>query len=78
MDFSTGDLAREFHDADLYFQRAVVVAEYAEILKHSYWAEESSLDHVYREALRIFEEMPREHDMEEFVDLVGDALRLSE
>jgi Ca-activated chloride channel family protein len=77
-DFSTGDLAREFHDADLYFQRAVVVAEYAEILKHSYWAEESSLDHVYREALRIFEEMPRERDMEEFVDLVRTAVQLGE
>ena len=77
-DFSTGDLAYEFEDADLYFQRAVVVAEYAEILKHSYWAEESSLDHVYREAMRIYEEMPRERDMEEFVNLVGDALRLAE
>jgi Ca-activated chloride channel family protein len=77
-DFYTEDLAREFEDADLYFQRAVVVAEYAEILKHSYWAEESSLDHVCREAMRIYEEMPRERDMEEFVDLVGSALRLSE
>jgi Ca-activated chloride channel family protein len=77
-DFSTEDLAYEFEDADLYFQRAVVVAEYAEILKHSYWAEESTLDHVYREAMRIYEEMPRERDMEEFLDLVGDALRLSE
>jgi len=77
-DFSTEDLAYEFDRADLYFQRAVVVAEYAEILKHSYWAEESSLDAVYREALRIYEEMPRERDMEEFVDLVGQALRYSE
>ena len=77
-DFYTGDLAREFEDADLYFQRGVVVAEYAEILKHSYWAEASTLDDVYRDATRIYEEMPRERDMEEFVDLVGDALRLSE
>src|SRR6185503_4226256 len=77
-DFSTEDLAYEFDRADLYFQRAVVVAEYAEILKHSYWAEESTLDHVYREAMRIYEEMPRERDMEEFVDLVGRALRYSE
>jgi Ca-activated chloride channel homolog len=77
-DFSTGDLAREFEGADLYFQRAVVVAEYAEILKHSYWAEGSTLDAVYREASRIYESMPRERDMEEFVDLVGQALRLSE
>ena len=77
-EFHTGELAYEFEYADPYFQRSVIVAEYAEILKHSYWAEESSLDHVYREAVRIYEEMPRERDMEEFVDLVGLALRLSE
>lgn len=77
-DFYTGDLAREFEDAALYFQRAVVVAEYAEILKESYWAEGSSLDEVYREAVRISEYMPRERDMEEFVHLVGSALRFFE
>jgi Ca-activated chloride channel family protein len=77
-DFSTEDLAYEFDRADLYFQRAVVVAEYAEVLKHSYWAEGSTLDDIYREALRIYEEMPRERDMEEFVNLVGDAIRYSE
>ena len=74
-DFQTADLARDFEDADLYFQRAVVVAEYAEILKQSYWAEDGSLDAVYREASRIYESMPRERDMEEFVDLVRDAIQ---
>jgi Ca-activated chloride channel homolog len=77
-DIETGDLEREFQDADVYFQRAVVVAEYAEILKQSYWAEGSSLYDVYREAQRILEELPRERDMDEFVDLVGQALQLSE
>ena len=77
-DFSTEDLARSFDRSDVYFQRAVVVAEYAEILKQSYWAENSSLDQVDREAQRIYEIMPRERDMEEFVDLVGKASRLNE
>jgi len=77
-DFYTEDLARSFDRADVYFQRAVVVAEYAEILKDSYWAEDSSLNTVYREAQRIYEIMPRERDMEEFVDLVGKALRLND
>lgn len=77
-DLYADELVREFEDADLYFQRAVIVAEYAEILKQSYWAEESSLDAVYREALRLYEWMPRERDMEEFVDLVETALRYSE
>jgi Ca-activated chloride channel homolog len=77
-DFYADQLAGDFREADVYFQRAVVVAEYAEILKHSYWAEDGSLDHVYREAQRIYDSMPRERDMEEFVDLVGKALRYSE
>jgi Ca-activated chloride channel homolog len=77
-DFYTEELAREFEDADLYFQRAVVVAEYAEILKDIYWAEDGSLNAVYSEASRIYEEMPRERDMEEFVDLVDQALQYSE
>lgn len=74
----SNDLAREFDEADVYFQRAVVVAEFAEIIKGSYWAEESSLDDVYREALRLYEWMPRERDMEEFVELVDAALEYAE
>jgi len=77
-DMYSDQLARDLEDANVYFQRAVVVAEYAEILKESYWAEESSLDEVYREAQRLYEWMPRERDMEEFVDLVKAALRYSE
>lgn len=77
-DFNTDDLARSFEHADVYFQRDVVVAEYAEILKKSYWAQNDSLSAVYNEASRIYESMPREHDMEEFVNLVGQASRLSE
>jgi Ca-activated chloride channel family protein len=77
-DFNTEELAYEFESADLYFQRAVVVAEFAEILKQSYWAEGSSLSAVYHVAKRIFEAMPRERDMEELVDLIRQALQLSE
>jgi len=77
-DFYTEDLARTFDRADVYFQRAVVVAEYAEILKKSYWAEDGSLAQVYREAQRIYEIMPRERDMEELVDLIGKAMRMND
>ena len=77
-DFYADQLARDFREADIYFQRAVVVAEYAEILKQSYWAEDGSLNTVYREAMRIYDSMPRERDMEEFVDLVGRALQYYE
>ncbi|MFN8382773.1 MAG: von Willebrand factor type A domain-containing protein [Anaerolineales bacterium] len=75
-DYDTSQIASNFEDADPYFQRAVVVAEYAEILKGSYWAEESSMDNVYDEARRIGEYMYRDDAMEEFVDLVREARRL--
>ena len=74
-DIYAGDFSRDFHDADPYFQRAVVVAEFAEILGESYWAQDSDLDEVYDEARWLEEYFPREDDMEEFVDLVKQARR---
>jgi Ca-activated chloride channel family protein len=75
-DFNTEQLAGDFVEASPYFQRAVIVAEYAEILKHSYWAEESSLGYVYREAKRVNELLPRDEDMDEFMDLIRRASRM--
>jgi Ca-activated chloride channel family protein len=75
-DFDVNQLASEFREADPYFQLAVVVAEYAEILKESYWAEESSLRDVYREAERIQETLYEDEMMREFVDLVRRASKL--
>ena len=75
-DFDTGQMAYDFREANPYFQRAVVVAEFAEILKESFWAQGSSLDRVLREAERISELLPREEAMREFMDLVRQAARL--
>jgi Ca-activated chloride channel family protein len=73
-DYDTSQIAFDFEESDPYFQRAVVVAEYAEILKGSYWAEESSMDDVYDEARRIGRYL-EDDAMEEFVDLVREARR---
>jgi Ca-activated chloride channel family protein len=77
-DFSTDELAREFEYADPYFQRAVVVAEYAEILKNSYWAEENSLSDVYHEAVRMSELLPWDEDLGEFMELIRRASHLTD
>jgi Ca-activated chloride channel homolog len=74
-DFDARQFAYDFHEANPYFQRAVVVAEYAEILKHSYWAEDSSMVDVYHEAERISEYLYHDDVMEEFVDLVRKVSR---
>jgi hypothetical protein len=52
------------------------VAEYAEILKESYWAEENTLRDVYREAERIAELLYHDEAMQEFVELIRQAMRL--
>lgn len=75
-DYNASQLAYDFREANPYFQRAVVVAEYAEVLKGSYWAEESSLDDIYDEARRLEDYLYRDGDMEEFADLVKMANRL--
>ena len=77
-DFRTDEFAGYFEYADPYFQRAVVVAEYAEILKQSYWAEESSLAQVYREATRMSELLPWDEDMSEFMELIRRASHLTD
>ena len=54
------------------------MAEYAEILRESYWAQESSLEYVAWEARRIAEYLPHDADVTEFAKLVGRASRLGE
>jgi Ca-activated chloride channel family protein len=77
-DFNTGELEHDFVYADPYFQRAVIVAEYAEILKKSYWAEESSLAQVYQEAVRVSEMLPWNEEMSEFMELIRRASHLTD
>ena len=77
-DFDAGELERDFAYADPYFQRSVVVAEYAEILKKSYWAEESSLSAVYHEAVRLSELFPKDEVMTEFMELIRRASHLTD
>jgi Ca-activated chloride channel family protein len=74
-DFRVTDLERDFDRANPYFQRAVIVAEFAEILKESYWADGSSFDDVYREAIRISDYFGRDEDMSELLDMMRRAGR---
>ena len=77
-EFNMGELERDFYYANPYFQRSVIVAEYAEILKKSYWAESSSLAPVFHEATRISELLPRDEVMSEFLELIRTASYLTE
>ncbi len=77
-DFNTDEMEREFEYADPYFQWAVIVAEYAEVLRESYWAQESDIGDVLSQARRVADELPRDPDVDEFLDLVRAANRFAD
>ncbi len=73
------DFSEEFAASDPHFQMTATVAQYAEILRQSYWAKDagSTLADVARNAQRIAEYLPRDNDVQEFTQLAGRAIDLS-
>ena len=69
-EFNRADLEASLEQTSPRFQVAAVVAEYAEILRESYWAQEGNLEDVVSEARRIQLLLPEEIDFAEFTDLV--------
>ena len=72
------ELSAGFEEAPARFQLAAVVAEYAEILRESYWALDGSLDAVVSHARRVQGLLPREADVAEFADLTQRTLRIQD
>jgi Ca-activated chloride channel family protein len=70
------DLAATFGEESPRLQWDAVVAEYAEILRASPWAEDSTLAGVAEEAERIAAKLPGDSDATEFVELVRKAASL--
>ena len=68
-----GDLATSFEDASPGFQLSAVVAEYAEILRQSHWAQDGSWAEVAGETARLLELLPEHQDIAEFAGLVTQA-----
>ena len=74
--YTTEDLEPAFTAADSEFQRDVLIAEFAEILRQSYWAQGSSLSGLVEEVQRVLNQRPEDVDLVEFADLVQRASRL--
>jgi hypothetical protein len=70
------DLAKSWEGADPSLKLATLVAEYAEILKGSYWAKESNLDDVLRRAQRLSPDFAGDARVADFVSLVAAAAQL--
>jgi len=71
--FGTEEMDESFSVASPRFQWDVVVAEYAEILRGSYWAQDSTLGAVLEEAQAVSNLLPEDPDVAEFVELVRTA-----
>ena len=76
-DIRQDQLANRFQSASPGFQLAAVVAEYAEILRESYWAQDGSIDDVATEAHRIQQLIPRKPNVEEFTELTAQTKWIS-
>ena len=74
--FQRNELVSQFLLASPKFQLSTVVAEYAEILRDSYWARESSLQTVANEAARLRRLVPEDADIAEFASLTAKAEQL--
>jgi Ca-activated chloride channel homolog len=72
----TADLAATFASEAPRLQWDAVVAEFAEILRASPWAADSTLAGVAEEAERIAGKLPGDKDVAEFVELVRKAASL--
>ncbi|MDH5507002.1 MAG: VWA domain-containing protein [Anaerolineae bacterium] len=70
--FSSEQFASSFDQTSPYFQWAVLVAEYAEILRGSYWAQNSTLTGLLEEVQRV-SRLLDDQDVAEFVQLVRTA-----
>jgi Ca-activated chloride channel family protein len=76
-DFDSGEFRPEFEEASSRFQMDAAVAEYAEVLRESYWAQDSSLENVLAMAERVNALLPDDEDVAEFVGLVARAAEIA-
>ncbi|MCD6289275.1 MAG: von Willebrand factor type A domain-containing protein [Anaerolineae bacterium] len=72
----TSDILPTFEEAPLSFQLDAAVAEFAEVLRKSYWAQNTRLRDVLALAQRVSAAMPDDADVTELVYLISQANRL--
>ncbi len=76
-EFWRDDFRASFEETSPRFQLTAAVAEYAEILRESYWAQDSSLEAVLTLAQRAGAALADDPDVAEFVWLVSRARQLA-
>ncbi len=77
-DFYTRQVGSSFNRADPHFQWTVIVAEYAELLRDSYWTREESLASVLNQAQRVSDQLSEDENVFEFMNLLHQAVKYSD
>jgi Ca-activated chloride channel family protein len=75
--FNTSDLYKNFEKASARFQLAATVAQYAEVLRESYWAQHTTLDEIRYHADRVSGLIRNDPTVTEFARLVTMAVGMS-
>lgn len=73
---TTKDLDKSFEDSSREFRLAATVAEFAEILRKSYWAKGATLDSVLEHAQQLGREFKNDAAVIELADLISKAKHL--
>jgi Ca-activated chloride channel family protein len=74
--FNTWDLAASFEEASPRYQLAVIVAQYAELLRHSPWASGTSVQQLVDHAYRLSSTLWDDPEVVEFAGLVSRASQI--
>ncbi len=74
----TSDIKKSFDDSNSDFKLAATVAEFAEILRKSYWAKGVKLSDTLEHAERLTTERSGDTDITELVDLISKTKQLTE
>jgi Ca-activated chloride channel family protein len=74
--FNTWDLAQSFEATAPRYQLAVLAGQFAEVLRQSPWAQQTSLSQLYYLSGGLLETLPEDPDVIEFVELVGRASQM--
>ena len=72
------DFVKHWDNASPALRWTSLVAEFAEILKHSYWAKEGDLNDVFRRAQKVSAEFAGDHEAADFVSLISQAAKVWE
>ncbi len=76
--FDRSQLMASMEEASPRFQLDSAVAEYAEILRDSYWAQDGTLRDVRNLTQRVIMMLPNDPDVAEFARLVAQAMQIEE